>query len=737
MVFRDRVKALVEDVIRRMPNPCDTPVTQESPYWSLFMAFEHERIHLETSSVLIHQLPIDAVAAPQGWRTAPSFAAAPEAAPANALVEVSAGTAVLGKPRAFPSFGWDNEYGAREVAAPAFAVSKYLVSNAEFLPFVLAGGYEEKRWWISPNGDDEGWRWRSYRNATHPSFWVATSHPDQLRFHGGKPGLPFQKDDGHARAGTGAVFRLRTIFDIVDMPWDWPVETNYHESHAFLRWKAATEGAGAAYRMPTEAEFHLCRADPSAFPAATTGRQAGAMAGRGAAPVRVAAAADGKSLASTPAALQGAADGGDDAARVDVVMQDVAPGNVNMRWHSSTPVDMYGPSAAGVHDTHGNVWQWSEDHFAPLPGYEIHYMYDDFSAPCFDGWHTVILGGSWVSTGDLASSFARYHFRRHFFQHLGFRYVRLPAAGAPEPYPGAATVMNLWEGMSSVSADLTNAYARPEERLAYAADAVEPTAAMEYAPRLASLVAATYEAARAGDGSIAPAGAGGVLPPAAAARVLHLGCGVGGGTLELARVFGSVVGVDAREPAVRHARVMQHHGQFEYERVREGVLTDTTLVRTPAGVDRSRASYFVGDAAALGPEVTDQGPFDVVVLDGLLTRLQQPLDVVSRLREYVRPGGLLVVSSNNDWQPSITPRNSWTGGFLMNGEEITTLDMLKYHLKKGFALRGARDVARLQRRHARRFVLDVMEVSQWQRLREGQGCGPAPDAAAAAAAAAQ
>ncbi len=34
------------------------------------------------------------------------------------------------------------------------------------------------------------------------------------------------------------------------------------------------------------------------------------------------------------------------------------------------------------------------------------------------------MGGSWASTGDLASRFARYMFRRHFYQHCGFRLTR-------------------------------------------------------------------------------------------------------------------------------------------------------------------------------------------------------------------------------------------------------------------------------------------------------------------------
>ena len=32
--------------------------------------------------------------------------------------------------------------------------------------------------------------------------------------------------------------------------------------------------------------------------------------------------------------------------------------------------------------------------------------------------------GSFISTGDEASVFARFSFRRHFFQHAGFRLVR-------------------------------------------------------------------------------------------------------------------------------------------------------------------------------------------------------------------------------------------------------------------------------------------------------------------------
>ena len=38
-----------------------------------------------------------------------------------------------------------------------------------------------------------------------------------------------------------------------------------------------------------------------------------------------------------------------------------------------------------------------------------------------------------MSTGDEASRFARFSFRRHFFQHLGFRVARSTSPSAPPP----------------------------------------------------------------------------------------------------------------------------------------------------------------------------------------------------------------------------------------------------------------------------------------------------------------
>ena len=46
------------------------------------------------------------------------------------------------------------------------------------------------------------------------------------------------------------------MYDVIDMPWDWPVDVNYHEAKAFCKWK------GPEYRLPTEAEHNRIRGDP-------------------------------------------------------------------------------------------------------------------------------------------------------------------------------------------------------------------------------------------------------------------------------------------------------------------------------------------------------------------------------------------------------------------------------------------------------------------------------------------
>ena len=83
------------------------------------------------------------------------------------------------------------------------------------------------------------------------------------------------------------------------------------------------------------------------------------------------------------------------------------------------------------YDIVGNVWQWTESGIDGFNGFSVHPLYDDFSTPTFDGKHNLIKGGSWISSGNEAMRHSRYAFRRHFFQHAGFRYVVSDSENVP------------------------------------------------------------------------------------------------------------------------------------------------------------------------------------------------------------------------------------------------------------------------------------------------------------------
>jgi len=201
--YRDQVRELVDGLIRKLP--LTLPITWESPFWGIMMGIEHERIHLETSSVLIRQLPIDQVQQLPFWEICKE-AGEP---PANELLPVTGGRVKLGKAKDHALYGWDNEYGLHEAEVAAFKAARYLVSNREFLEFVDAGCYRDRQWW-----DEEGWNWREFKQAEYPLFWI--------------------KD--------GDGWRLRTMASEIEMPWNWPVEVNQLEAKAFCNWKAARTG---------------------------------------------------------------------------------------------------------------------------------------------------------------------------------------------------------------------------------------------------------------------------------------------------------------------------------------------------------------------------------------------------------------------------------------------------------------------------------------------------------------
>lgn len=397
--YRRNVRNVIRNIIK--DTPLQLPITMESRWWGLLMGMEHERIHLETSSVLIRQLPVDLVTKPEGWVYGPVKAAG-EGSLENAMIKVEGRNVTFGKPDDFPSYGWDNEYGEVKRFVPTFEASKYLVTNKEFLQFIQDGGYNKKELWT-----EEGWEWKTYRQSNHPMFWICDSgcksgcgsdlasyshcslsvdenngisnDSHETVANGNSDGVAngYHHCDSPDESISGNIaneqkYKYRAMFDNLEMPWSWPVEINYHEAKAYCSWK------GSDYRLFTEAEHN---------------------------------------------AIRGNQDPPSTGTACDAIFRKEYQYNFNLKYGSSTPVNLFPSNELGFHDVFGNVWQWQEDHFNGLSTH-THWFYDDFSGPCYDGRHNMILGGSWISTGDEASRFARFAFRRHFLQHAGFRLAR-------------------------------------------------------------------------------------------------------------------------------------------------------------------------------------------------------------------------------------------------------------------------------------------------------------------------
>src|SRR5215217_2139232 len=136
--YRTTVRSILDKLIS--DTPLTLPISWDSPWWTILMAIEHERIHLETSSVLIRQHAIEYVRPHSAWEPYEKSGQAPE----NQLIDVPEGVVQLGKLKTDPVYGWDNEYGKHLAEVAAFQAAKYLVSNGEFLAFVKAGGYGDE-----------------------------------------------------------------------------------------------------------------------------------------------------------------------------------------------------------------------------------------------------------------------------------------------------------------------------------------------------------------------------------------------------------------------------------------------------------------------------------------------------------------------------------------------------------------------------------------------------------------
>ena len=588
--YRNEVRQAVNQLIDEVE--FSIPIDWQSPMWPILMGIEHERIHLETSSVLIRQLPITSVQSHALFPVCPNSGKAP----ANALIDVPAGEVAIKHEDPAPVYGWDNEYGQHHATVNGFKAASFLVSNQEYLEFVEAGGYDKAEYW-----NDEGDQWRKYTPVKHPNFWV--KHDDQDWY-------------------------LRCMTEEIPMPWNWPVEVNQLEAHAFCQWKS--QQTRKPIRLPSEDEYLRLREHSQA-------------------------------------------------------LNFTHQANWNLQQYASpTPVDAN--NTGGFFDVLGNVWQWTETPIYPFEGFKVHPLYDDFTMPTFDNKHNIFTGGSWISTGNEINGHSRYAFRRHFFQHAGFRYI--------ESDSSIQTEFSTYETDHSVSQYCEFHYGD------------EYFGVENFAKAYANIAIETIK--KDPD-----------FTNKTDLSVLEVGCSVGRASFELAKHFNEVTGLDFSARFIQVANQLQESDSVRYSIPVEGEIMDfksQSLSNLNLANTAKRCQFMQQDATNMKSHFTG---YDMVVAINLIDRLYEPAKFLEMVHQRLNSTGLLLIGSPYTWLEEFTNKSHWLGGYKdsQSGENITTLEGLHAILDKEFELvKAPFDVPFVIRETNRKYQHTVSEFTIWKKI---------------------
>ncbi len=579
--YRDKTRVVVNNLIDSLE--LTLPITWDSDFWAILMGIEHERIHLETSSVLIRQLPIKFIKKSDFWKVNTND----HLTPTNSLIQIDGAEVKLGKSFNDKYFGWDNEYGTHNSFVESFKASKYLVSNGEFLEFVEQGGYEDDFYW-----ENEGLEWKKKTKTLHPTFWI---------FEGG-------------------VYKLRLLNEITPLLLSHPVDVNYHEAKAFCNYKSHKDGC--KYRLPSEDEYQrildFC----------------------------------------------------------NVNEDDNPQGNINLlNSASSVPVDSF--SFGSLYDVKGNAWQWSESTIYPFEGFSVHPLYDDFSTPTFDKKHNLMKGGSWVSTGNETLNSARYAFRKHFFQHAGFRYIKSSKE--------IESVQNMYESDFLISQYCEFGWGKKRY-----------FGIKNYSKHSIKLIDS-------------------YLKDMKTTKALDIGCAIGRSSFELAKKFDKVIGVDFTARFIQLATKLKEGKSINYTIQSEGDLEkQKTISLKNYKLDKyaSKVEFWQGDACNLKPMLTN---FDLIFASNLIDRLYDPKKFLNDLSHRLNKNGLLVLTSPYTWLEEYTPKSKWIGGYKKKNKDFKTIEGLKEILENEFILLDTKDVEFVIKETERKYQHSIAQMSIWRK----------------------
>ncbi|MCT7619078.1 5-histidylcysteine sulfoxide synthase [Aliarcobacter butzleri] len=368
---------------------------------------------------------------------------------------------------------------------------------------------------------------------------------------------------------------LREINRVVPLPLNYPVDVNFYEAEAFCKYKS--EKLGFEVRLPSEDEYYRL---------------------------------------------------------YDFVDAQNKEANIGLKKFNQSRVDKY--KFDDFYDVVGNVWQWSLTPIYPFDGFVTHPIYDDFTTPTFDDRHALIKGGSFISLGNETLRSARYAFRKHFFQHAGFRYVK-----SSNEYKTQLN-NNFYESDESISSYCDLYYGKDNLYTNYV-DLLKP-----------------------------------YLKDLKNSKALDLGCCVGRTSFELAKIYDEVLGIDFSANYINIGVKLKLYDFVNYKIKKEDKtfeeraisLKDFDLEKV-----KDKVSFMQGDACNLKEIYKD---FDLIFYSSLIDKLYYPKKFLEDVSRRINKNGFFVFLSSHNWfNEHINENNLFLEFELLDKIEVSSFIKMK------------------------------------------------------------
>ncbi|MDN5097287.1 5-histidylcysteine sulfoxide synthase [Aliarcobacter butzleri] len=368
---------------------------------------------------------------------------------------------------------------------------------------------------------------------------------------------------------------LREINRIVPLPLNYPVDVNFYEAEAFCKYKS--EKLGFEVRLPSEDEYYRL---------------------------------------------------------YDFVDAQNKEANIGLKKFNQSRVDKY--KFDDFYDVVGNVWQWSLTPIYPFDGFVTHPIYDDFTTPTFDDRHALIKGGSFISLGNETLRSARYAFRKHFFQHAGFRYVK-----SSNEYKTQLN-NNFYESDESISSYCDLYYGKDNLYTNYV-DLLSP-----------------------------------YLKDLKNSKALDLGCCVGRTSFELAKIYDEVLGIDFSANYINIGVKLKLYDFVNYKiKKQDKTFEERAISLKDFDLEKvkDKVSFMQGDACNLKEIYKD---FDLIFYSSLIDKLYYPKKFLEDVSRRINKNGFFVFLSSHDWfNEHINENNLFLEFELLDKIEVSSFIKMK------------------------------------------------------------